>query len=123
MSWHKTCTCKCILDARVCNDKQHWNNDICSCERKELIDKGRCDDGFICNPSICECDKSYDVGQYLDYENSKCRKRLIDKLVEECSEDINGNEIIYNVTLNDYEKACNSCIIYIALFSHIFHND
>ena len=42
------------------------------------------------NPSncVCECNKSYDVGEYLDYENCKCRKRLIDKLVEECSENI-----------------------------------
>ena len=32
------------------------------------------------------CDKSCDVGEYLDYENCKCRKKLIDKLVEVCSE-------------------------------------
>ena len=30
----------------------------------------------------CECDKSCDVGEYLDYENCKCRKKLADKLVE-----------------------------------------
>ena len=41
-------------------------------------------------------DKSYDVGEYLDYKNFKCRKKLTDKLVEECSENIDGNEIIYN---------------------------
>ena len=28
--------------------------------------------------------------------NCKCRKKLVDKLVEECSENINGNEMIYN---------------------------
>ena len=46
------------------------------------------DKGFIWNPSSCECecDKPCDVGKYLDYVNCKCRKRLIDKLVEECSE-------------------------------------
>ena len=40
--------------------------------------------GFIWNPSNCECecDKSCDVGEYLDYENSKCRKRLVHKLVD-----------------------------------------
>ena len=27
---------------------------------------------------------SCDVGEYLDYENCKCRKRLVDKSVEEC---------------------------------------
>ena len=31
---------------------------------------------------------------------------MTDKLVEECSEDINGNEIVYNATLNNYEKVC-----------------
>ena len=56
----------------------------------------------------CECDKSCDIGQYLGYGNCKCRKKLIDKLAEECSEDIDGNKIIYNVTLNDYGKVCKS---------------
>ena len=100
IKWHKTC--KCRLAASVCNGKQRWNNDKCRCECKELIDKGICDKGFIWNPSNCECecDKSCDVGEYLDYENCKCRKRLIDKLVEECSENIDGNEWICNGTLN-----------------------
>ena len=61
-------------------------NDEC----KELIDKSVCDKGFIWNPSNreCECDKSYDVGEYLDYGNCKCRKRLVDKLVEKCTENV-----------------------------------
>ena len=117
ISWHKTCTCKCRLDATICNDKQRWNNDKCRCESKELIDNGICDDWFIWNPSIykCECDRSCNVGEYLDYANCKCRKRLIDKLVEECSEDINGNEVIHNVTVIDYEKICKSCTLDIVL--------
>ena len=65
-----------------------------------------CDKGYIWNCSKCECerDKSCDVGECLDYKNCKCRKRLIDKLVEECSENIDGNKMIYNSTLNDYKK-------------------
>ena len=88
------------------NNKQRQNNDKCRCECKELIDNGRCDKEFIWNPSNCECecDKLCDVGEYLDYKNCKCRKRLIDKLVEECSENIDGNKMIYNSTLNDYKK-------------------
>ena len=31
-SWHETCTCKCRLDASVCNDKQRWNNKKCRYE-------------------------------------------------------------------------------------------
>ena len=76
-------------------------------ECKELIGKGIFDKRFIWNPSNCECqcDKSCDVEEYLDYENCKCRKRLIDKLVEECIEKIDEKELhlnnkIYNGTLN-----------------------
>ena len=51
-----------------------------------MIDKGVCDKEFIWNPSNCECecDKSCDAGEYLDYENCKCRKKLVDKLAERC---------------------------------------
>ena len=39
-----------------------------------------CNKDFIWNDSNCdcECDKSCDVGEYLDYKNFICRKRLID---------------------------------------------
>ena len=52
---HKTCKCKCRLDASVCNNKQHWNKDKCRCECRELIDKRICDKGFIWNPSNSDC--------------------------------------------------------------------
>ena len=102
--WHEKCKCKCKLDAIVCNNKQHWNKNKCRCECKELIDKGICDKGFIWNPSNC------DIGEYLDYENCKCRKKLIDKLIDECTETIeevklakitpeNKNEIVINLVL------------------------
>ena len=87
---HETCKCIRRLNAIVCNTKQRWNNDKCGCECKELIDKGVCDKGYAWNRSNCkcECDKSCDIGEYLDYENCKCRKRLVDKLVDECNENI-----------------------------------
>ena len=95
IKWHETCKCKCRLDASVCNNKQRWNDDKCRCECKELIDKPKCDKGFIWNPSNCECecDKSYDISKYLDYKNCKCRKTLVDELVErssteECTENV-----------------------------------
>ena len=49
-----------------------------------------CDKGFIWKPSNCECesDKSCDVWEYLDYENYKCRKKLVHKLVDECAETV-----------------------------------
>ena len=38
-----------------------------------------CDKGFIWNPSNCEreCDKSCDIGEYLDYKNCRCKKRIM----------------------------------------------
>ena len=27
IKWHKTCKCKCRLDASICNNKQRWNDD------------------------------------------------------------------------------------------------
>ena len=54
IKWHKTCKCKCRLDARIYNNKQRWNEDKCRCECKELIDKGMCDKEFIWNPSNCK---------------------------------------------------------------------
>ena len=124
IKWHKTCKCRCRLVASISNNKQRWNDDKCRCECKELVDKGVCDKGFIWNPSNCECecDKSYDIGEYLDYKNCKCRKKIIDKLPEECSENINGNEMLYNEILDiissgDNNKTFNSCIVYKVLFS------
>ena len=54
-----------------------------------------CDKGSIWNPSNCECerDKTSDIGEYLDYENWKCRKNLVNKLVEECTENVNEVKI------------------------------
>ena len=102
IEWHETCKCKCRLDASICNNKQRWNDDKCRCECKELIDKGVCDKGSIWNPSNCECecDKSCDISEYLDYENCKCRKKLVDKLVDECTENIDELKIA-EVTLTE----------------------
>ena len=83
-----------------------------------MIDRGICDKWFIWNPSKCECesDKSCDKGKCLDYENFKCRKKPVDKLVKRCSGNIDGNKMMYNNTLGDYGKACNSCTIDFVLF-------
>ena len=68
------------------------NNDEVKCrwECNKLIDKGVCDKKSIWNPSNseCECDKSCDVGEYLDYENCNCSKKLVNKLAVECTENI-----------------------------------
>ena len=82
-----------------------------------MIDKGVCDKAYTWNPSNCECkcDKSCDVGEYLDYENCKCRKRLVDELVDECDENIDEVKIV-----SESKNKCNYCILYIVLFSIFF---
>ena len=44
--------------------------------------------GILVIVYVCECDKSYDVGEYLDYDNCKCRKKLVDELVDNCTENV-----------------------------------
>ena len=53
----------------------------------------------------------------LDYEHCKCRKKLVDKLVDECAETIEEVKlarIIYAENENSYK--CSSCTVYIVLF-------
>ena len=72
-----------------------------------MIDKGVCDKGYAWNPSHCECEC-----KYLDYENRKCRKRLLDKLVEECGENVDEAKLA-GVTLFEHE---NECVCFYAVF-------
>ena len=101
------------------------DEDKCRCECKVLIEKGVCDKGFIWNPSNCECecDKSCDIGKYLDYENCKCRKILVDKLVEKCSENVEEAKLAKITSTEDENKHENKCCLYtlyIVLISIIF---
>ena len=80
-----------------------------------MIDKGVCDKWYAWNPSNCECecDKPWDVGEYLEYENCKCRKRLVDKLVEECGENIDEAKLT-EIDLFEHECVC-SYTVFIVL--------
>ena len=115
ITWHETCKCICRFTKAVCNDKQEWNENNCRCECKEdLMDKLICDKGYIWNPSTCtyECDKYCGTGQYLDYENCACRKK-IDYLIEQCSSivDIETKNNTINNTINS-----NNNNVYFILF-------
>ena len=123
IKWHETCKCICRLERIICNSKQRWNKDKCRCEYEELIDKGVCDKGFILNPSNCECksDRSCDIGEYLDYLNCKCRKKLIDSLVEECTKNIDKTKLVKKtLDKNENKDKCNSYVVYKVLFFTFF---
>ena len=82
------------------------------CEYNKFVDKGVCNKGFIWNPSNyeCGCDKSCDIREYLDYSNYKCRKKIIDELVEECTESIEETRPIQTSAKNKHKWS--SCTIY-----------
>ena len=118
MAWN-VWKCICRLDAIICNTKQRWNSEKCRCECKELIDKYVWDKGYAWNLSNCECecDKSCDIGEYLDYENCKCRKRLVDELVDECDENIEEVKIAkITIAKNENSYKCSFYIVYMVLF-------
>ena len=95
----------------------------CRCKCKELADKGVFDKGFIWNPSNCECecDNSCDVAEYLSYENCKCRKKLVDKLNEECTENVEEVKLAKTTSAEHENKhKCSSGTLHIVLFSIIF---
>ena len=79
-----------------------------------MIDWGVCNKGYAWNPSNCECkcDKWCHVGEPLDHENCKCRKRLVDKLVEECGENIDEAKL----TEIDLFEHVNECVCSYTVF-------
>ena len=115
--WHETCKWKCRLDGSICNHKQRWNDGKCQCECKELFDKGVCNKGYAWNPSNCECEcnKSCNLGEYLDSENCKCRKRLVDKLVEECIENIDEAKLAEIAVFEHVNECICSYTVFIVL--------
>ena len=63
------------------------------------------------------------TSQYLDYSDCKCKKKLIDRLIEECIEYDNDQTKIVNITVTKIDNKTkivnktvkNSCKVYIVL--------
>ena len=88
-----------------------------------MIDKGVCYKGFLWNPSNCECEcyKSCNFSEYLDYKNCKCKKRLADKLAEECTKNIDETKLVEITSFKiENNPKCSSCTLCIVLFSISF---
>ena len=117
---HETCKCICRLNKIICNNRQRWNKDQCRCECKKLIDKGVCDKGYIFNPSNCkcECDKSCNTSQYLDYLDCKCKKKIIDLIVEECTEYDDNKTKLVNKTVAKTDNKTKLVIITVTKNDH-----
>ena len=104
---HETCKCICRGDKIICNSKQRSNEDKCRCECKELIDQGVCIRDMF-GILVIASHKSCNIGEYPDYLNCKCRKKLIDQLVEECTENINETKLIKVTVENENKDSCHS---------------
>ena len=67
----------------------------------------------IVNVNVTSC---Y-IGEYLDYENCKCRKWLIDKSVDEYTETVEeAKPAIIALAENENSYKCSSCTVYTVLF-------
>ena len=54
--------------------------------------------------------------EYLDYENCKCRKKLVDKLIDECTETIEEVKLAkITFAKNKNKIKYSSCKVYIVL--------
>ena len=69
----------------------------------------------------CECDKNCDFSEYLDYENCKCRKKLVGKLIDECTETIEEVKLAETTIFeNENENKYGSCKVHIVLMILVF---
>ena len=111
---HKACKCVCRLTSVICKDRQEWNENKCRCECEEdLVSKLACDKGYMWNSSSCscECDRYCETGQYLDYKNCVCRKKIIDDLIEQCTSIVDMD--IKNNTLSKKSDESSSNIYFV----------
>ena len=115
--WHESCKCVCKLNSSVCNSKQIWNSDTCTCDcNEDFASIINCIKGHILNPSTCECqcDTWCKQGQYLDHKNCICKNKLIGRVIEECTSIINETMINNNDNIANDNTITN---IFIGLFS------
>ena len=60
-------------------------------------------------------------GDYLDYENCKCRKRLVDKLVEKCGENVDKAKLS-EIALAENENSYKLCRVYCVILDNFTIN-
>ena len=117
--WHESCKCVWQLNSSVCNSKQIWNSDTCRCDcNEDFASIINCTKRYTWYPSTCECqcDTWCKPGQYLDHKNCICKKKLIGRVIAECTCIINETMINNRDNIDSDNTAWN---IFIGLFSVI----
>ena len=115
--WHESCKCICRLNSSVCNSKQIWNSNTCSCDcNEDFAGIMSCNEGYMWNPSTCacECDMWCKPGQYLDNTKCVCKNKLIGKIISECTSLINATMMNNKTNIVNDDTTKN---IFIGLFS------
>ena len=60
--------------------------------------------------------KSCSIGEYLDYSNCRCRKKLAHPLVDECTQNIEETKLVNMTVENENNGRCNSYVVYKGCF-------
>ena len=96
ITFHKSSKCDCLLDEKVCNNKQKWNKNKCRCE---CLKTEECNDNSSWNVVNCRC------------EFKKVAKLIT---TEEC--DVETNDIVQNKTTsgNSIIKKVENCKPFVA---------
>ena len=81
VNFHKTCKCSCLLDEKVCNNK---NEKVCNNKQKWNKEKCR-----------CECGNNY----FWNVVNCRCEFKKAKLIVEEDKCDIETDDIVGNKTI------------------------
>ena len=103
--WHESCKCVCRLNSSVCNSKQIWNIDTCSCDcNEDFAGILTCNKGYMWNPSTwaCECDMWCKPGQYLDYKKCVCENKITTECTGLINETMMNNKM--SITNDDTTK-------------------
>ena len=59
---------------------------------------------------------SVNVGEYIDYSSCKYRKKLIDPLREECTENVDETKLVNITVENKNNDRCRSYVVHMVLF-------
>ena len=115
--WHESCKCICRLNSSVCNSKQIWNSDTCSCDcNEDFVSIMTCNKGYMRNPSNCarECDMWCKPGQYLHYKKCVSKNKLFGRVVSKCTSFISESMMSNKTSIVSDDTTKN---IFIGLFS------
>ena len=120
ISFHQSCECGCLLDKKVCNNKQTWKKDKCRCECLEIKE---CDIGFSWNVVNCSRemkkyaalieDEEYDVetDDMIKYKTVTLIKKK-----ENCKPFVASSILFVCVSVITTERMIHFCLKSINLF-------